>query len=294
MPAVRAPTASSAKPGSRQNTRTAIATSWPDALDPRREPDSSGVFARERDVAHGAAALRPPARKSIPFVSLPFGKRARWNSISSARSSSGARAGRADAGAVSKRIRSHAVSSTRWIAKTSRSNSSRSAQPLLPGGRQRVVARAAVVLRRAPLRLDPAVQQQPLQRGVERALADLQHFLRQHLEPLRDAVAVQRPRPACAESAGRACPAADQAVDSSLPISLPSLDDGKDGSISGAEVKPPRLSRGSCRGVAVRAVAANPRTREPRTREPRTRDLARPPSQGVNGFDHRHQSHRTD
>ena len=46
-----------------------------------------------------------------------------------------------------------------------------------PGGGERVVAGAAVVLRRAPGRLDPAVQQEPLQRRLERALPHLEHIV---------------------------------------------------------------------------------------------------------------------
>src|SRR6185436_2148442 len=67
------------------------------------------------------------------------------------------------------------------------------AEPFLAGRGQRVVAGAAIVLRRAPLGFHPSVQQQPLQRGVERAFADLQHVLRHDLEPVGDAVAMQRP-----------------------------------------------------------------------------------------------------
>ena len=45
------------------------------------------------------------------------------------------------------------------------------------GGRQRVIARAAVVLRRAPLGLDPTVEEQTLERGVQRALANLENVV---------------------------------------------------------------------------------------------------------------------
>ena len=58
------------------------------------------------------------------------------------------------------------------------------------GGGQRVVARAAVVLRRAPLGLHPAVEQQPLERRIQRTLPDPEHVVRRHPQVLDDAVAV--------------------------------------------------------------------------------------------------------
>src|SRR3954466_6856993 len=67
-------------------------------------------------------------------------------------------------------------------------------EPLLAGGGQRVEARAAIVLGGAPFRCDPAVQQQALQGRVEGTLTDLQHLLRDDLEALGNAVAVQRAR----------------------------------------------------------------------------------------------------
>src|SRR5579884_1257706 len=56
--------------------------------------------------------------------------------------------------------------------------------------RELVVAGAAVVFRGAPLGLDPSVKQQPLERGIERAFFNLQHFMRNLLDALGDAVAV--------------------------------------------------------------------------------------------------------
>ena len=65
---------------------------------------------------------------------------------------------------------------------------------LRPAGRgQRVEARAPVVLGRAPGGLDPAVQQQPLQGRIQRALAHLQHVVGDGLQVVGDAVAVLRP-----------------------------------------------------------------------------------------------------
>ena len=62
-----------------------------------------------------------------------------------------------------------------------------------PGGRQRVVAGPPVVLRRAPLRLYPAVDEQALKRRIERALADLKDVLGYLAKTLGDAVPVQLP-----------------------------------------------------------------------------------------------------
>ena len=60
------------------------------------------------------------------------------------------------------------------------------------GWRQRVVPGPSVVLGGPPFGLDVAVQQQSLQGGVQRALADLEHIPRDILQALRDSVAVQR------------------------------------------------------------------------------------------------------
>ena len=79
------------------------------------------------------------------------------------------------------------------MAPTIRWNSFRSdVEPLSALGGDGVVARAAVVLRRAPFRADPAVEQQPLQRRIQRALADLQHIGGQQADAVGDAVAVLR------------------------------------------------------------------------------------------------------
>src|SRR5688572_13916210 len=61
--------------------------------------------------------------------------------------------------------------------------------PAARGG-ERVVARAAVVLRRTPLGLYPVVEQQPLERGIQRTLADCQNIIRRQPQVLDDAVAV--------------------------------------------------------------------------------------------------------
>src|SRR4051812_42792476 len=47
-------------------------------------------------------------------------------------------------------------------------------------------------LARLPLGLEPAAGFEPVQRGIERPLLDLQDVLRHLLEPLRDGVAVKR------------------------------------------------------------------------------------------------------
>ena len=65
---------------------------------------------------------------------------------------------------------------------------------LLPAGpRDRVELRLAVVVRRAPARRDPAALLQAEQRGVDRALIELQDVLADLLDAPGDAVAVQRP-----------------------------------------------------------------------------------------------------
>src|SRR5215469_15018461 len=64
---------------------------------------------------------------------------------------------------------------------------------LLPSGRcQRVIAGTAVIFGGAPLRLHPAVQQEPLERRIKRALTHDEEVFRDHLQMLRDAVAVFR------------------------------------------------------------------------------------------------------
>src|SRR5262245_27394559 len=60
------------------------------------------------------------------------------------------------------------------------------------GGGERVVACAPVVLGRSPLRLDAAVEQQALERRVERAFANLQDIPGELLDALCDAVAMHR------------------------------------------------------------------------------------------------------
>src|SRR6185295_7592754 len=58
--------------------------------------------------------------------------------------------------------------------------------------RQRVKLRLPPGLRGLPLRLQPLLLLQPVQRGIERTLVHLNHGLRNLLQPLRDAVAVRR------------------------------------------------------------------------------------------------------
>src|SRR5437763_972468 len=66
------------------------------------------------------------------------------------------------------------------------------AELLSSGSSQRVEPGAAVVFRRAPFGFHPALEQEPLQRRIKRAFADLQHFIGHVLEPLRHGVAMQR------------------------------------------------------------------------------------------------------
>src|SRR5262249_35168563 len=64
---------------------------------------------------------------------------------------------------------------------------------LLPAGaRQRVELGAAIVLGRAPLRLDPAAPLQPVERRIQRSLLDAKRILRDLLNPIGDRPAVLR------------------------------------------------------------------------------------------------------
>src|SRR5712691_9022694 len=66
---------------------------------------------------------------------------------------------------------------------------------LLPSrARKRVITSPAVILRHAPFGFDPSVQQQALERGVERAFPDVQHVFGDAFQMLGDAVAVVRTR----------------------------------------------------------------------------------------------------
>jgi hypothetical protein len=62
-----------------------------------------------------------------------------------------------------------------------------------PGGGQRIETGVAVVLGRADARLHPAALLEPQQRRIDRPLVERQRRSRHLLDPLRDAVAVQRP-----------------------------------------------------------------------------------------------------
>src|SRR5437016_5396039 len=64
---------------------------------------------------------------------------------------------------------------------------------LPPGGSEAIVSRATIVVGKSPLRLDITVQEQTLEAGIQRALADLEDVVGDATETLGDAVAVQRP-----------------------------------------------------------------------------------------------------
>jgi hypothetical protein len=66
------------------------------------------------------------------------------------------------------------------------------AELLSPGSRERVEARSPVVRRNLPRGQHPSLDEHPLQRRIQRSLFDRQHVRRQHLDVLRDAVAVHR------------------------------------------------------------------------------------------------------
>lgn len=55
---------------------------------------------------------------------------------------------------------------------------------------ERIEASATVIFGRAPLGLDPAIEEEPLQRGIERALANLQYVLGNLSKALRDPVSM--------------------------------------------------------------------------------------------------------
>ena len=65
-------------------------------------------------------------------------------------------------------------------------------QVLFSGLRQGIIFGAPVILGLAPLGGDPVLLFQPVQRGVERALIDLQHVFRDLPDALRDGPAVHR------------------------------------------------------------------------------------------------------
>ena len=83
---------------------------------------------------------------------------------------------------------------TRAIASMRRFHFDSATQQLLPAGsRQPVILRALLVLGQPPLGLDPALSFEAVQRGVERAVVDLQLFLRQVGDGDADAMSVLRP-----------------------------------------------------------------------------------------------------
>jgi hypothetical protein len=69
-----------------------------------------------------------------------------------------------------------------------------------PARGQRVVPGAPVVLGCAPLRLDPSVEQQALQRGVERTLANVKEVTGREAEVFDDAVPMPGAADQCLEN----------------------------------------------------------------------------------------------
>src|SRR5439155_26114690 len=65
--------------------------------------------------------------------------------------------------------------------------------------RETIVLRVAMILRRAPLALDPSLLLEALERGVERSLIDVEHTPRELLDALADAPAVHRLERQCLE-----------------------------------------------------------------------------------------------
>ena len=62
---------------------------------------------------------------------------------------------------------------------------------LASGGGQRVIPRAPIVLRLPPFGFHEAVEEESLECGVERALAHLEHVLRDLAQSLGDGVSMQ-------------------------------------------------------------------------------------------------------
>src|SRR5262245_28756968 len=62
------------------------------------------------------------------------------------------------------------------------------------GGREFVIAGAAVVLRYAPLRLDPLFFLETVESGIERPFFNFEQFLGHLHDALADAIAVHRPQ----------------------------------------------------------------------------------------------------
>src|SRR6476661_8044101 len=94
---------------------------------------------------------------------------------------------------------------------------------LSSGRRDRVVPSPPIILRLPPLCPNGAVEQQSLERGIKRALAHLEHILRNLAQALRNAVAVQRVVAQRAknqkiESAGQQLERADGTRHRTIPI----------------------------------------------------------------------------
>src|SRR5262249_24488701 len=66
------------------------------------------------------------------------------------------------------------------------------AELFLPGSRERVEAGSTVIRRSLPVSHHPALDEHSLQRRIERPLFDRQYVPRQHLNVLRDAIAMHR------------------------------------------------------------------------------------------------------
>ena len=105
---------------------------------------------------------------------------------------------------------SRVASSTRLIARDMRRHSASSSfRWRRPCAVQRVVPGAPVVRGHAPFGPDEALPFEPVERGIQRALSELQHALRPLLDAFGDAPAVHRFEAAMpSEPACRACPAA--------------------------------------------------------------------------------------
>jgi hypothetical protein len=163
----------------------AVARVLPGALEPRPDPHAARVLARQRLVAERAPAgvLRVGARQAVALQLLLAQRAVRLELFCEIRVQP------APTHPVAKPAdqRTHRLRPSAGLS----DRRDQAVELLALGGelfaterRQRVVARAPVVLGGAPLGVDPAVQQQPLQRRVQRALADLQHVVGDLLQAL--------------------------------------------------------------------------------------------------------------
>src|SRR5437762_5888219 len=218
MPSATVSMAAAAKPGARRINRSPYFMSCAAAtihITPRASRDSStsGVVGpnSRRAAARAACGAIPRATFSSTMCS-------RCSRISSARSASTA------SDRINARVRMRSICSNRIDPRTRTPNSDPATRTLNPepdrhsrrsddqrdrrgeplprcgfllelfpsGFRQRVELRASLVFGDAPLRGDPTLVLETLERGIERSLLDQQHVVGELSNPPRDGPPVQR------------------------------------------------------------------------------------------------------